>query len=152
MAAGIVVGKLGTATVSTDELREPCGHTRGGAQGCWRRLVATALAQARSRRAGSGDVRPFEPFDVRRLGEIEAASRLGDRLLLIDLADDGDDDALRLHAALRAVDWWCGCPAQKPKRCSAGTPRPRRPQRPRKRIPKLPAVRVCPVGIAQDPR
>lgn len=155
VAAGIVVGKLGTATVSTDELREALRAHAGGAQGLLAAAqVATALAQARA--AGERVVvmfGPFEPFDVRRLGEIEAASRLGDRLLLIDLADDGDDDALRLHAALRAVDWVVRLPGAEAE-ALLGSHAPDLVARSGREsaFPKLPAVRVCPVGIAQDPR
>lgn len=104
LAAGIVVGKLGTATASIAELRAelerhaplPCG-----------RLSAAAAAQAieRSRQAGESTVLalgPFAPFDAARLDFIAAAAAAGDRLLLLST---GDDAATPILDALRMVDW-----------------------------------------------
>ncbi len=104
LAAGIVVGKLGTATVSAAELHAemarhvplPCGQ-----------LSAAQAAEAigRSRQAGESTVLalgPFAPFDAHRLAFIEAAAVCGDRLLL---ATTAADRTAHLLGALRAVDW-----------------------------------------------
>lgn len=104
LAAGIVVGKLGTATVSVAELHAemarhaplPCGQ-----------LSAAEAAEiiARSRQAGASTVLalgPFVPFNAERLAFIEAAAAAGDRLLL---ATTASERSAHLLGALRAVDW-----------------------------------------------
>ena len=96
---------------------------------------------------------PFTPLDAARLAEIEAAGALGDRLLLIDAADDSDVHALRLHAALRAVDWVVHMPADAVE-ALLGSHAPDVLARSGREpfFPNLPAIRVSPVGDARDLR
>ena len=155
VAAGIVVGKLGTATVSTDELREALQTHAPGRQGLLESAELPAVL-ARARAAGERVAvlfGPFTPLDAARLAEIEAAGALGDRLLLIDAADDSDVHALRLHAALRAVDWVVHMPADAVE-ALLGSHAPDVLARSGREpfFPNLPAIRVSPVGDAQDLR
>lgn len=122
-AASVVVGKLGAATVSTDELRSAMGE---GA------VVSSALltedellaAVAEARARGERVVMTNGCFDILHAGHVsylEQAKRLGDRLI-IAVNDDasvrrlkGNGDAqrpvnplaqrMRVLAALKSVDW-----------------------------------------------
>lgn len=104
LAAGVVVGKLGTATVSVDELREamsahsplPQGAVAAG-------RIAAVVAQARA--MGERVVvalGPWPALDAATLAHVQAAARQGDRLLA--LATPADAGA-GLLPALRGVDW-----------------------------------------------
>jgi D-beta-D-heptose 7-phosphate kinase/D-beta-D-heptose 1-phosphate adenosyltransferase len=106
LAAGVVVGKLGTATVSLDELYEamnvhaPLAHGLLTADG----VVATCL---RARAAGESIAVLLGPLGqpgVAMLAQLEKASRAADRLLLIE-PPATDADSLAVLAALRPVDW-----------------------------------------------
>lgn len=120
IAAGIAVGKLGTATVSGPELRGALaaeGHSGRGAMTA-EQLVYT-LADARAR--GEKIVFTNGCFDILHAGHVgylEQARRLGDRLIV---AINGDASVTRLKgegrpinpverrmavlAGLEAVDW-----------------------------------------------
>jgi D-beta-D-heptose 7-phosphate kinase/D-beta-D-heptose 1-phosphate adenosyltransferase len=106
LAAGVVVGKLGTATVSLDELYEamnvhaPLAHGLLTADG----VVATCL---RARAAGESIAVLLGPLGqpgVAMLAQLEKASRAADRLLLIE-PPSTDAGSLAVLAALRPVDW-----------------------------------------------
>jgi D-beta-D-heptose 7-phosphate kinase/D-beta-D-heptose 1-phosphate adenosyltransferase len=104
LAAGIVVAKLGTATVSAEELRAAILTHTPLPLG----LVSAAEAEAavaKARRIGERAVLavgPFAPFDADRLAYLEAAAGFGDRLVL---APRADDPAAAILPALRMVDW-----------------------------------------------
>lgn len=104
LAAGVVVGKLGTASASLDELREAMRAHGPLPQG----LIAAAripqvVAQARA--AGERIVAalgPWTALDAATLAHVEAAARQGDRLLALATPAD---TAAPLLPALRGVDW-----------------------------------------------
>jgi D-beta-D-heptose 7-phosphate kinase/D-beta-D-heptose 1-phosphate adenosyltransferase len=120
LAAGIVVGKLGAATVSTDELRQAVWPSRPAARGILaREELVRQVAEARRR--GERIVMTNGCFDLLHAGHVqylEQASRLGDRLIV---AVNSDDSVRRLKgpgrpvnplsqrmmilAALAVVDW-----------------------------------------------
>lgn len=106
LAAGVVVGKLGTATASIEELYDAMNlHaplTRGllTADG----VVATCL---RARAAGERIAVLLGPLGqpgAAMLAQLEKASRTADRLLLIE-PPATDAGSLAVLAALRPVDW-----------------------------------------------
>lgn len=120
VAAGVAVGKLGTATVSREELSHALHQ-----QGVGGRAVMTedallaAVAEARSR--GQRIVMTNGCFDILHAGHVsylEEAKRLGDRLI-VAVNDDASVTALKgagrpvnplgdrmaVLAALAAVDW-----------------------------------------------
>ncbi|MGH8445451.1 MAG: bifunctional D-glycero-beta-D-manno-heptose-7-phosphate kinase/D-glycero-beta-D-manno-heptose 1-phosphate adenylyltransferase HldE, partial [Solimonas sp.] len=117
-AAGIVVGKLGTATVTRDELQQVLsGREDGGVVG----EDALLLALAKARAAGRRIVMTNGVFDVLHVGHaryLEDARRLGD-LLIVAVNDDASvrrlkgpsrplnttEDRMALLAALRCVDF-----------------------------------------------
>ncbi|WP_275099257.1 bifunctional D-glycero-beta-D-manno-heptose-7-phosphate kinase/D-glycero-beta-D-manno-heptose 1-phosphate adenylyltransferase HldE [Sedimenticola hydrogenitrophicus] len=120
IAAGIVVGKLGTSTVSLDELKyalqeRQVAHT--GAVTEEELLEAMALARAR----GESIVMTNGCFDILHAGHVtylEQASRLGDRLIVAVNVDEtvralkGADRPVNtlwrrmtVLAALGCVDW-----------------------------------------------
>ncbi len=120
LAAGIVVGKLGTATVSREELGGallPAQAHQHGAVGepALQRLVAEA------RRRGERIVMTNGCFDLLHSGHVaylEQAAALGDRLVVAINDDDsvrrlkGKDrpvnplaDRMAVLAGLRSVDW-----------------------------------------------
>jgi D-beta-D-heptose 7-phosphate kinase/D-beta-D-heptose 1-phosphate adenosyltransferase len=104
VAAGIVVAKLGTATVSAEELRAAILTHTPLPLGLLSAAEAEA-AVAKARRIGERAVLavgPFAPFDAARLAYLEAAAGLGDRLLL---APRADDPGAAILPALRMVDW-----------------------------------------------
>jgi D-beta-D-heptose 7-phosphate kinase/D-beta-D-heptose 1-phosphate adenosyltransferase len=104
LAAGIVVGKLGTAAVSVAELRAELSAQAPLPQGVIdtaQAVEAVAKARAQGERTVLAAGR-FTPFDAQSLAWLEAAAALGERLLVAPLADA---QAVAILAALRAVDW-----------------------------------------------
>ncbi|MEO6696458.1 MAG: bifunctional D-glycero-beta-D-manno-heptose-7-phosphate kinase/D-glycero-beta-D-manno-heptose 1-phosphate adenylyltransferase HldE [Gammaproteobacteria bacterium] len=122
-AAGIVVGKLGAATVNTDELQSAMGEGWGGGKTLLTEdELLAAVAEARAR--GERLVMTNGCFDILHAGHVsylEQAKRLGDRLI-VAVNDDasvrrlkGNGDAQRpvnpliqrmcVLAALKSVDW-----------------------------------------------
>lgn len=120
LAAGIVVGKLGTATVSCDELKQAISHQ----QVLHRGVVSEAeLLEAVEKAQNRGEtvVMTNGCFDILHAGHVtylEEASKLGDRLVVAVNIDEtvralkGDDRPVnsvenRMHvlAALGCVDW-----------------------------------------------
>ncbi len=119
-AAGIVVGKLGTATVSAEELRAelaPAALVRHGALVRDELLAQAAAARARGERI----VMTNGCFDLLHAGHVaylEQAAALGDRLI-VAVNDDASVRRLKgearpinplasrmaVLAGLRAVDW-----------------------------------------------
>lgn len=120
LAAGIVVGKLGTAVVSVPEMRRAL-HKGGEAE---RGVVSetqllAAVEQARSR--GESLVMTNGCFDILHAGHVaylQEARRLGDRLVIAVNDDDsvrrlkgatrpinGLDHRMAVLAALQCVDW-----------------------------------------------
>lgn len=120
MAAGIVVGKLGTATASLDEIRAALAEQQVVHRGVVTEdeLVA-AMGAAKTR--GETVVFTNGCFDILHAGHVtylEQASRLGDRLIVAVNTDEtvrqlkGDDRPVNsldrrmtVLAALGCVDW-----------------------------------------------
>lgn len=120
IAAGIVVGKLGTASVSAPELRRAVQRDQGSERGAVTlEQLQIAIADARSQ--GERVVFTNGCFDIIHAGHVtylEQARRLGDRLVV---AVNSDDSVRRLKgrgrpinsverrmavlAGLEAVDW-----------------------------------------------
>lgn len=120
IAAGLVVGKLGTATVSGPELRRAIQQDQGSERGVVNvEQLQVDLADARAR--GERVVFTNGCFDILHAGHVgylEQAKKLGDRLIV---AVNGDDSVKRLKgegrpinpvdrrmavlAGLEAVDW-----------------------------------------------
>lgn len=120
MAAGIVVGKLGTATVSLDELRAAMhAHAPLPTGVCEESMLIEQVARAKA--AGERVVMTNGCFDILHPGHIaylQQARALGDRLIV---AVNTDDSVRRLKgesrpinpletrmlmlAALASVDW-----------------------------------------------
>lgn len=120
LAAGIVVGKLGTATVSLAEIEREIYAPRAVGQGM---LSRTELAEVlrRARAAGERVVMTNGCFDILHAGHVAylaQARALGDRLL-VAVNDDASvrrlkgegrpvnplDQRMAVLAALGAVDW-----------------------------------------------
>jgi D-beta-D-heptose 7-phosphate kinase/D-beta-D-heptose 1-phosphate adenosyltransferase len=106
LAAGVVVGKLGTATASLDELYAAMDAHSPLARG---RMGADALISAAQRARAAGEriaviVGPVGVPGAALLARLEQAGRQADRVLLVEPADT-DADALAVLAALRQVDW-----------------------------------------------
>jgi hypothetical protein len=106
LAAGVVVGKLGTATASLDELYAAMDAHSPVARG---RMAVEALISAAQRARAAGEriaviVGPVGAPDAALLARLEQAGRQADRVLLVEPADT-DADALAVLAALRQVDW-----------------------------------------------
>jgi D-beta-D-heptose 7-phosphate kinase/D-beta-D-heptose 1-phosphate adenosyltransferase len=120
LAAGVVVGKLGTATVSATELEQALRARRVARHG----VVAEdelldAMAAARAR--GETVVMTNGCFDILHAGHVtylEEASRIGDRLVVAVNVDEtvralkgADrpvnplDNRMKVLAALECVDW-----------------------------------------------
>ncbi len=135
LAAGIVVGKLGTASISVDEL-----HAAIQADVSTESTIATgmleepALLQAvqRARDLGERIVMTNGCFDILHAGHVgylEQAKALGDRLI-VAVNDDasvrclkgasrpinGLDERMTVLAALRSVDWVVPFSEQTPER------------------------------------
>jgi len=120
IAAGIVVGKLGTASVSAPELRRALQQDQGSGRGALSlEQLQVALADARSQ--GERVVFTNGCFDIIHAGHVaylEQARKLGERLVV---AVNSDDSVRRLKgrgrpinpaerrmavlAGLEAVDW-----------------------------------------------
>jgi len=103
VAAGIVVGKLGTATVTESELRSALKldqeHDLGVVD---ENTLAAAVADARAR--GEKIVMTNGCFDILHAGHVsylEAARRLGDRLIV---AVNDDDSVRRLKGENRPIN------------------------------------------------
>lgn len=106
LAAGVVVGKLGTATASLDELCEAMNVHAPLARGL---LNADAAASTCQRARAAGEriavlLGPLGPLDAASLALLDQASQMGDRLLVIELVGT-PPDATTILAALRPVDW-----------------------------------------------
>ncbi len=120
IAAGIKVGKLGTATVTVEELQRATRHGHEDDSGVLteEKLLAR-VKDAKSR--GETVVMTNGVFDVLHTGHVrylEAARKLGD-VLIVAVNDDGSvkrlkgpgrplntvADRMRLLAALKSVDW-----------------------------------------------
>ena len=103
IAAGLVVGKLGTATVSVSELRRALHETEGNGRGVLaepRLLQAIADARAHGERV----VMTNGCFDLLHAGHVaylEQARNRGDRLLV---AVNDDESVRRLKGAGRPVN------------------------------------------------
>ncbi len=121
LAAGIVVGKLGTATASVVELQRAVRRTHEEDSAVLTEDELLALvAEARSR--GETVVMTNGVFDILHVGHVkylEAAKKLGD-VLIVAVNDDGSvrklnkgperpinkvADRMRLLASLKCVDW-----------------------------------------------
>ncbi len=119
-AAGVVVGKLGTATVSARELAQALAAQRTIDHGVVEEgQLLDAVAAARAR--GETVVVTNGCFDILHAGHVtylEEAARLGDRLIVAVNVDDtvralkGADrpvnplaNRMRVLAALECVDW-----------------------------------------------
>ncbi len=120
VAAGIVVGKMGTATVSADELGYSLSGQRAQHKGVGSlEEVLTAMRQAQSE--GEKIVLTNGCFDILHIGHVsylQQAKGLGDRLIVLVNSDDsvkrlkGESRPINdLHhrmtmlAALECVDW-----------------------------------------------
>ncbi|MGH8461363.1 MAG: bifunctional D-glycero-beta-D-manno-heptose-7-phosphate kinase/D-glycero-beta-D-manno-heptose 1-phosphate adenylyltransferase HldE [Stenotrophobium sp.] len=120
MAAGIVVGKLGTATVSTAELQRAIRHQHEDDSGV---LGEDELLQrvAEARAQGETVVMTNGVFDLLHVGHakyLESAKKLGDVLIVAVNSDDSVkrlkgptrplnkcEDRMRMLASLKSVDW-----------------------------------------------
>ena len=121
VAAGIVVGKLGTATASREELAAALAGKHQNEDGA---VVTRAELAARieaARKKGERVVMTNGCFDLLHVGHLrylEAARALGDRLVVAVNDDDSVrrlkgptrplnacDDRMRMLAGLKCVDW-----------------------------------------------
>ena len=119
LAAGLVVGKLGTATVSLPELRRAAGGLSGTGGVVNEEQLLLAVADARAH--GERIVMTNGCFDILHAGHVaylEAARRLGDRLV-VAVNDDASVRRLKgpgrpinplerrmaVLAGLASVDW-----------------------------------------------
>ncbi|HFC54029.1 MAG TPA: bifunctional D-glycero-beta-D-manno-heptose-7-phosphate kinase/D-glycero-beta-D-manno-heptose 1-phosphate adenylyltransferase HldE [Gammaproteobacteria bacterium] len=119
LAAGIVVGKLGTAAISVPELRQALREESGGGGVMSEEQLLLAVQDARSQ--GERIVMTNGCFDILHAGHVaylEQARRLGDRLI-VAVNDDASVAALKgsgrpvnplerrmaVLAGLQAVDW-----------------------------------------------
>lgn len=119
-AAGVVVGKLGTATLSPEELRAALEPPRARSHGVVGKAELKALI-ARARSRGQRIVMTNGCFDILHAGHVTylaEAKALGDRLIVAVNSDESvrrlkgpDRPANNLHsraavlAALQSVDW-----------------------------------------------
>jgi D-beta-D-heptose 7-phosphate kinase/D-beta-D-heptose 1-phosphate adenosyltransferase len=104
LAAGVVVGKLGTASVSLDELREAMSAHSPLPQGA---VDAARIGEVVARARAGGErivvaLGPWPAVDGAALAHLQAAARGGDRVLAVALPADA---AAPLLPALRGVDW-----------------------------------------------
>jgi len=120
LAAGLVVGKLGAATVSPAELRL-AQHDAGAPESAIMDLATLKAAVTHAREQGERVVMTNGCFDILHAGHVSylrAARALGERLIVAVNDDDsvrrlkGDDrplnalsDRLTVLAGLEAVDW-----------------------------------------------
>lgn len=106
LAAGVVVGKLGTATASLDEVRAAMDTHAPVAHGLLDVDAALAACQ-RARAAGERIAVLLGPLgqpDAALLARLDAARRAAERLLVIEPAAT-DAGSAAVLAALRPVDW-----------------------------------------------
>lgn len=119
-AAGLVVGKLGTAGVSASELMRAY---RGGERGAILDRAALIAAARAARAAGERLVMTNGCFDILHDGHVaylQQAKRLGDRLIVAVNDDDsvrrlkgegrpinGVEQRMAVLAGLASVDWVC---------------------------------------------
>ncbi len=120
IAAGIVVGKLGTASVSAPELRRAMQRDQGSGRGALSlEQLQVAVADARSQ--GERVVFTNGCFDIIHAGHVaylEQARKLGERLVVAVNSDDSvrrlkgrgrpinpADRRMAVLAGLEAVDW-----------------------------------------------
>lgn len=120
LAAGLVVGKLGTATVSAPELRRAIQASQGSGRGAMsgeqlKAVVADARAQGERIVFTNGC---FDIIHAGHVGYLEQARQLGDRLI-VAINDDASvtrlkgpgrpinpvDRRMAVLAGLEAVDW-----------------------------------------------
>jgi D-beta-D-heptose 7-phosphate kinase/D-beta-D-heptose 1-phosphate adenosyltransferase len=130
IAAGIVVGKLGTAAVSAPELRRAVQQDQGSERGAVTlEQLEVALADARSH--GERVVFTNGCFDIIHAGHVaylEQARELGDRLVVAVNSDDSvrrlkgrgrpinpADRRMAVLAGLEAVDWVVSFEADTPR-------------------------------------
>jgi len=120
LAAGIVVGKLGTAVVSAPELRRALQREQGSGRGVMT-LEQLLVAVEDARAHGEKVVFTNGCFDILHAGHVgylEQARRLGDRLIVAVNSDasvsrlkgpgrpiNPVDSRMRVLAGLEAVDW-----------------------------------------------
>lgn len=120
VAAGIVVGKIGTATVSPSELQSALRSAHEDDGGVLSEdLLVQRVTEAKAR--GETVVMTNGCFDLLHVGHVkylEAARRLGD-VLVVAVNDDGSvkqlkgpsrplnkcEDRMRMLASLKSVDW-----------------------------------------------
>ena len=120
LAAGIVVGKIGTATVSPAELQGALKATHGEDSGVLdEELLVQRVTEAKAR--GETVVMTNGCFDLLHVGHVkylEAARKLGD-VLIVAVNDDASvrrlkgptrplnacEDRMRMLASLKCVDW-----------------------------------------------
>lgn len=120
IGAGIVVGKMGTATVNTDELAEALQGPRAHRKGVC--TLAELLAEREAvKRNGEKLVATNGCFDILHPGHVrylQQAKTLGDRLVVLVNSDasvqrlkgperpvNGLDHRMEMLAALECVDW-----------------------------------------------
>ncbi|GGF65959.1 bifunctional D-glycero-beta-D-manno-heptose-7-phosphate kinase/D-glycero-beta-D-manno-heptose 1-phosphate adenylyltransferase HldE [Alteromonas lipolytica] len=135
LAASIVVGKLGTSTVTTTELAVAAGqhsHPDGGVMSEEQLMLAVSAAKQR----GEKVVMTNGCFDILHAGHVsylDAASKLGDRLI-VAVNTDASVQALKgpgrpvnpvqrrmaVLAGLSAVDWVVPFSEETPQRLIAG--------------------------------
>jgi D-beta-D-heptose 7-phosphate kinase/D-beta-D-heptose 1-phosphate adenosyltransferase len=120
IAASIVVGKLGTATVSLPELRRAVQQDQGSERGVMT-LEQLQIAVADARSHGERVVFTNGCFDIIHAGHVtylEQARELGDRLIVAVNSDDSvrrlkgkgrpinpEERRMAVLAGLEAVDW-----------------------------------------------
>ncbi len=123
IAASIVVGKLGTATISAPELRRAVQQDQGSERGAVS-LEQLQIAMADARSQGERVVFTNGCFDIIHAGHVtylEQAKQLGDRLVVAVNSDDSvrrlkgkgrpinpEDRRMAVLAGLEAVDWVVG--------------------------------------------
>ncbi len=120
IGAGIVVGKMGTATVNTDELAEALQGPRAHRKGVCSLSELLAEREA-AKRNGEKLVATNGCFDILHPGHVrylQQAKTLGDRLVVLVNSDasvqrlkgperpvNGLDHRMEMLAALECVDW-----------------------------------------------
>lgn len=121
VAAGIVVGKLGTATASREELAAALAGKNQNEDGAVVTRAELLARIAAARKQGERVVMTNGCFDLLHVGHLrylEAARALGDRLVVAVNDDDSVrrlkgptrplnacDDRMRMLAGLKCVDW-----------------------------------------------
>ena len=106
LAAGVVVGKLGTATASPDELYAAMNTHAPLAHGL---LAADAVSAACQRARAAGErvavlLGPLGLPDAALLARLEKAGQAAERVLVLEPSTT-DAGTLAVLAALRPVDW-----------------------------------------------